>query len=138
MFAIALFPALSVAVIVIVCWAFVSAVKVSPLTERVSVAPSVIVFRVVSTGFPSIFSTTFTASLVRIGHAVFIGEILALRAKIGVLSADNGRLIVNYGDRSACRVRGRIARSCQPRFTRYCRVFHAVDTISENVRAAEL
>ena len=31
---VALFPALSVATISIVCWAFVSAVKVSPLTEE--------------------------------------------------------------------------------------------------------
>ena len=38
----ALFPALSVAVIVIVCFAFVSAVKVFPETESVCVAPSVI------------------------------------------------------------------------------------------------
>ena len=48
--------------------------------------------------------------VIRIGNAVFIGEILALHAKIGILPADNGRLIVNYGDRSACRVCGRIAR----------------------------
>ena len=57
----ALFPALSVAVIVIVCWAFVSAVKVFPETESVCVAPNVIAF-FVAIVFPSIFSTTFTVS----------------------------------------------------------------------------
>ena len=57
----ALFPALSVAVIVIVCFAFVSAVKVFPETESVCVAPSVIAF-FVAIVFPSIFSTTFTVS----------------------------------------------------------------------------
>ncbi len=46
---------------------------------------------------------------VRIGYAVLIGEIPALRAKIGVTAGNHGRLVMDYGNISACGVRGIIA-----------------------------
>ena len=38
-----------------------------------------------------------------------IGEVPALRAKIGVTAGNHGRLVMDYGNISACRVRGIIA-----------------------------
>jgi hypothetical protein len=104
----ALFPALSVAVIVIVCFAFVSAVKVFPETESVCVAPSR--DRVLRSRLS--FRRSFqqrSPCRVRIGYAVLIGEIGALDPKIGITAGNHGRLVMNYGNISACGVRGIIA-----------------------------
>ncbi|MFQ9555836.1 MAG: hypothetical protein ACLR1P_07740 [Oscillospiraceae bacterium] len=118
--------ALSVAVIVIVCFAFVSAVKVFPETESVCVAPSVIAF-FVAIVFPSIFSTTFTVSPVRIGYAVLIGEIGALDPKIGITAGNHGRLVMDYGNISACGVCGIIAVAVLRADAVFQRVPRAVD-----------
>ena len=46
---------------------------------------------------------------VRIGYAVLIDEIGALDPKIGITAGNHGRLVMNYGNISACGVRGIIA-----------------------------
>ena len=46
---------------------------------------------------------------VRIGYAVLIGEIGALDPKIGITAGNHGRLVMNYGNISACGVCGIIA-----------------------------